>query len=69
MTYTYHYRTKPNLTIPFPDGMKSVWVRREPKYEKKIRCKTFGRVKYKRPLTTVEKAARGLVDDPSNYML
>ena len=69
MMYTYHYRKKPNLTIPFPEGVKSVWVRSEAKYDRKIKCCTFGRVKYKRPLTTMEKTVRGLVDDPANYML
>ena len=68
MIYLYHFLRRPDLTRPMPGGLISILIREQPEYEHRLQCDTFGYVRYKRPLSTVERAAHGLVDDPGNHL-
>lgn len=68
MTYIYHFLRRPDLTRPMPDGLQTMKVHASPVYEQRLQCDTYGYVRYKRPLSTVERAGHGLVDDPGNHL-
>ena len=68
MSYTYYFRSKPDLTNPLPPGSESIIVHRKPEYEYRIQCDAFGFVKYSRRLTSDEMAEHKLVSDPANYL-
>ena len=68
MIYLYHFLRRPDLTRPMPGGLVSILIREQPEYEHRLQCETFGFVRYKRPLSSLERAERGLVDDSANYL-
>ena len=68
MTYIHHFRRRPDLTNPMPRGLVSILIREAPVYEPRLQCDTFGFARFKRPLSTVERAGHGLVDDPGNHL-
>ena len=68
MTYTYYFRECPDLTQPMPGGCVSLLFHREPKYEPLLQCDVYGYATFGRRLYQQEKIARGLVDDPHNYL-
>lgn len=68
MTYTYYFRRRPDLTQPMPEGCNCLRIHREPEYEPRLQCDVYGYATFGRRLYQQEKIARGLVDDPHNYL-
>ncbi len=67
-TYTYYFRSRPDLTRPLPAQCSTVLVHREPEWEPLLECEVYGYVRCSRRLPTADMAEHGLVDDPRNIL-
>lgn len=67
-TYTYYFRSQPDLTAPMPDGMIKLRFVREPEFDLRFHCAVYGCVVFSRPLSTEEQNEHDLIPDPRNHL-
>ncbi len=67
-TYTYYFRSPPDLTAPMPDGMIKLRFLREPEFDLRFHCDVYGSVVFSRPLSLEEQMGHDLIPDPRNHL-
>ena len=67
-TYTYYFRSPPDLTAPMPDGMSKLRFVREPEFELRFHCDVYGSAAFSRPLSLEEQMEHDLILDPRNHL-
>ena len=67
-TYTYYFRSQPDLTAPMLDGMIKLRFLREPEFELRFHCDVYGSAEFSRPLSLEEQMGHDLIPDPRNHL-